>query len=58
MIENTGAAFAFFRKKLPKGGFLNLGYLLTLLFAQPYFTLMTLMGYLGVKARWKGKKVE
>ena len=57
MIENTIAAFAFFRKKLPKGGFLNLGYLCTLLFAQPYFTLMTLMGYCGVKASWKGKKL-
>jgi len=57
MIENTIAAFAFFRKKLPKGGFLNLGYLCTLLFAQPYFTLMTLMGYFGVRTSWKGKDV-
>jgi len=57
MIENTVAAFAFFRKKLPKGGFLNLGYLCTLLFAQPYFTLMTIMGYCGVKSKWKGRKL-
>jgi len=58
MIENTAAAFAFFRKKLPRGGPLNLGYLCTLLFAQPYFTLMTLMGYCGVKASWKGKRMR
>jgi len=57
MIENTIAAFAFFRRKLPPGGPLNLGYIATLLFAQPYFTLMTLMGYLGVRASWKGKKL-
>ncbi|MCL2192072.1 MAG: glycosyltransferase [Treponema sp.] len=57
MTENTIAAFAFFRKKLPKGGFLNLGYLCTLLFAQPYFTLMTIMGYCGVKSKWKGRKL-
>ena len=57
MLENTVATFAFFRGKLPKGGFLGLGYLLTLLFAQPYFALMTVMGYCGVKARWKGRKI-
>ncbi|MCL2600128.1 MAG: glycosyltransferase [Treponema sp.] len=54
MIQNTIVTFAFFRQKLPKGGFLNLGYLCTLLFAQPYFTLMTIMGYCGIRASWKG----
>ena len=57
MIQNTAAAFAFFGKSLPKGGPARLGYLPALLFAQAYFTLLTLMGYLGAKARWKGKKV-
>jgi cellulose synthase/poly-beta-1,6-N-acetylglucosamine synthase-like glycosyltransferase len=50
MIENTIAAFALFKTKLPKGGF---GYFLTLLFTPVYFTLMTLMGYLRIKPRWR-----
>jgi len=58
MIENTIAAFGLFRKKLPRGGPLNLGYALTLLFTPVYFTLMTLMGYCGIKTTWKGKQVK
>jgi cellulose synthase/poly-beta-1,6-N-acetylglucosamine synthase-like glycosyltransferase len=57
MIENTIAAFGLFRKKLPPGGPLNLGYALTLLFTPVYFTLMTLMGYCGIKITWKDKQV-
>jgi len=57
MIENTIAAFGLFRKKLPPGGTLNLGYALTLLFTPVYFTLMTLMGYCGIKTTWKGRQV-
>jgi cellulose synthase/poly-beta-1,6-N-acetylglucosamine synthase-like glycosyltransferase len=53
MIENTIGAFGLFRKKLPSGGPLNLGYVLTLLFTPVYFTLMTIMGYCGFKAKWK-----
>ena len=55
MLENTAAVFCLFRKKLPKGGFLNLGYLLALLFTPAYFVLMTIMGYCRVKTRWKEK---
>jgi cellulose synthase/poly-beta-1,6-N-acetylglucosamine synthase-like glycosyltransferase len=58
MIENTIAAFSLFRKKLPPGGPLNLGYFLTLLFTPVYFTLMTIMGYCGIKVQWKGKIVS
>jgi cellulose synthase/poly-beta-1,6-N-acetylglucosamine synthase-like glycosyltransferase len=57
MIENTIAAFGLFRKKLPPGGPLNLGYLLTLLFTPVYFTLMTIMGYCGIKTTWKDKVI-
>jgi cellulose synthase/poly-beta-1,6-N-acetylglucosamine synthase-like glycosyltransferase len=57
MIENTIAAFGLFRTKLPRGGPLNLGYALTLLFTPVYFTLMTLMGYCGIKTTWKNRKV-
>jgi len=54
MIENTIASFDLFHKKLPPGGPLNLGYLLTLIFTPFYFTLMTIMGYCRVKIKWKG----
>jgi cellulose synthase/poly-beta-1,6-N-acetylglucosamine synthase-like glycosyltransferase len=57
MIENTIAAFALFSKKLPSGGFLNLGYVFTLLFTPVYFTLMTIMGYCGIKTTWKNRQV-
>jgi len=57
MIENTTAAFGLFRVKLPKGGPLNLGYFLTLIFTPVYFTLMTIMGYCGIRVRWKDKLV-
>jgi hypothetical protein len=57
MIENTIGAFGLFRKKLPSGGPLNLGYFLTLLFTPVYFTLMTIMGYCRIKIQWKGKDV-
>jgi len=57
MIENTIAAFALFRKKLPGGGPLNLGYALALLFMPVYMTLMTIMGYCGIKVTWKGNRI-
>ena len=58
MIENTIASFAPFRKKLPPGGPLKAGYVLTLLFTPCYFTLMTIMGYCRIKVKWKGKNVD
>jgi len=57
MLENTIAAFGLFRKKLPPGGPLNMGYALTLLFTPVYFSLMTIMGYCRVKIKWKGKEI-
>jgi len=57
MIENTIAAFGLFRKKLPPGGPLNLGYILTFLFTPVYFSIMTIMGYCRVKIKWKGKEI-
>jgi cellulose synthase/poly-beta-1,6-N-acetylglucosamine synthase-like glycosyltransferase len=59
MIENTIAAFGLFRSKLPKGGpLLTLGYFAALLFTPVYFTLMTIMGYCGIKVTWKGDKIS
>jgi cellulose synthase/poly-beta-1,6-N-acetylglucosamine synthase-like glycosyltransferase len=58
MIENTVATFALFRKKLPKGGPLNLGYVICMLFTPVYFTLMTIMGYCGIKPKWKGEQMK
>ena len=58
MIENTIAAFGLFRAKLPGGGPLTaLGYGAALLFTPVYFTLMTIMGYCGVKVKWKGDHI-
>jgi len=57
MLENTIAAFGLFRKKLPRSGHLNLGYILTVLFTPVYFSLMTVMGYCRVKIKWKGREI-
>ena len=59
MVENTIAAFGLFRAKLPNGGILTkLGYFLALLFTPVYFTLMTLMGYAGIKTTWKNENIN
>jgi cellulose synthase/poly-beta-1,6-N-acetylglucosamine synthase-like glycosyltransferase len=58
MIENSIAIFGLFRKKLPPGGPLNLGYVLTALFTPIYFTLMTLMGYCRIKVKWKNQQIR
>jgi cellulose synthase/poly-beta-1,6-N-acetylglucosamine synthase-like glycosyltransferase len=58
MLENTIAAFGLFRKKLPAGGPLNLGYVVTLLFTPAYFALMTIMGYCGITVKWKGNIIN
>jgi len=58
MVENTVATFSLFRARLPTGGpLLELGYFLALLFTPVYFTLMTIMGYCGIKIKWKGKRI-
>jgi uncharacterized membrane protein (DUF485 family) len=54
MIFNTIANLKFFGVSLPKKRF---AYALTLLFTPVYFTFMTILGYLGIKPEWKGKKV-
>jgi cellulose synthase/poly-beta-1,6-N-acetylglucosamine synthase-like glycosyltransferase len=58
MIENHIAVFAFFGEKMPKGGIkTKIWYLLFILFMPAYLTLMTLMGYLGIKIKWKDSKL-
>jgi len=58
MIENTIGSFSAFRSRLPYGGpLVELGYLLALLFTPVYFTLMTIMGYCGIKIKWKGEQI-
>jgi cellulose synthase/poly-beta-1,6-N-acetylglucosamine synthase-like glycosyltransferase len=54
MLLNTIAGLGLFGVSLPKRKF---GYVLTLLFTPVYFTLMTLLGFLGIKPKWKGKQV-
>jgi len=56
MIFNTIANLVFFGVSLPRRNF-DFGYALTLLFTPVYFTLMTILGFLGVKPKWKGEKV-
>jgi cellulose synthase/poly-beta-1,6-N-acetylglucosamine synthase-like glycosyltransferase len=58
VLENTIASFGLFRKKLPPGGPLNLGYVLTFLFTPWYFALMTIMSYCRVKIKWKGREIS
>ncbi|MCL2008541.1 MAG: glycosyltransferase [Treponema sp.] len=54
MILNSISNFGFLYPSLPKR---KLGYVLPLLFTPVYFTFMTILGYLGIKPEWKGKKV-
>jgi len=56
MIFNTIANLGLFGVSLPRRNF-SFGYALTLLFTPVYFALMTILGFLGVKPNWKGKKV-
>ena len=56
MVFNTIANLCLFGVSLPRRSF-SFGYLLTLLFTPVYFTLMTLLGFLGIKPKWKGKKI-
>ena len=54
MIFNTIANLVFFGVSLPRRKF---AYILTLLFTPVYFTLMTILGFLGIKPKWKGKNI-
>ena len=56
MIINTIANLSLFGVSLPRRNF-SFGYALTLLFTPVYFALMTILGFLGVKPEWKGKKI-
>jgi cellulose synthase/poly-beta-1,6-N-acetylglucosamine synthase-like glycosyltransferase len=56
MIFNTIANLSLFGASLPRQRFC-FAYLLTLLFTPIYFTLMTVLGFLGFKPKWKGKQV-
>ncbi|GHU69597.1 hypothetical protein FACS189450_02750 [Spirochaetia bacterium] len=52
MIENTIGSLCIAKSSLPRRF-----WILELLFTPVYFTLMTLMGYLGIKVTWKGSRV-
>ena len=56
MIFNTIANLIFFGVSLPRRRFC-FGYLLTLLFMPVYMALNTIMGFLGIKPKWKGERV-
>ncbi|GHV90228.1 glycosyl transferase [Spirochaetia bacterium] len=54
MLENTAGALCIGKSSLPRPRFL---WIPELLFTPVYFTLMTLMGYLGIRTDWKGNKI-
>jgi len=56
MIFNTIANLGLFGVSLPVRNF-SFGYALTLLFTPVYFTFMTILGFLGVKPKWKGERL-
>ncbi|MCL2092568.1 MAG: glycosyltransferase [Treponema sp.] len=56
MTLSTVFCLVYFGSSLPRRRF-GPAYVLSLLFTPPYFSLMTFMGLLGYKPRWKGKEV-
>jgi cellulose synthase/poly-beta-1,6-N-acetylglucosamine synthase-like glycosyltransferase len=55
MIFNTAANLMFFGSFLPKG---KLAYAFVLFFTPAYFSLLTILGYLGFRPKWKGEKYK
>jgi cellulose synthase/poly-beta-1,6-N-acetylglucosamine synthase-like glycosyltransferase len=59
MTVNTIATVRLFGPALPRGGaFGGLGYLVQIVFTPSYFTFLTILGFCGVKADWKGTKYK
>jgi cellulose synthase/poly-beta-1,6-N-acetylglucosamine synthase-like glycosyltransferase len=54
MTMNTIAVLRLFGPALPKGG---AGYLAQIVFTPAYFTFLTILGFCGIKADWKGKHI-
>jgi cellulose synthase/poly-beta-1,6-N-acetylglucosamine synthase-like glycosyltransferase len=53
MAMNTVAVLSLFGPALPKGG---PAYLVQIVFTPAYFTFLTILGFCGIKADWKGKR--
>ncbi|MDR1410875.1 MAG: glycosyltransferase [Spirochaetaceae bacterium] len=53
MTMNTIATLRLFGPALPRGG---LGYVVQIVFTPAYFTFLTILGFCGVKADWKGRR--
>ncbi|GHU86899.1 hypothetical protein FACS189476_01220 [Spirochaetia bacterium] len=54
MLENTIGSLCIAKSSLPRPRFC---WIPELLFTPAYFTLMTLMGYVGIRTDWKGSRV-
>jgi cellulose synthase/poly-beta-1,6-N-acetylglucosamine synthase-like glycosyltransferase len=52
MTMNTIAILSLFGPALPRGG---VGYIVQIVFTPAYFTFLTILGFCGIKADWKGK---
>jgi cellulose synthase/poly-beta-1,6-N-acetylglucosamine synthase-like glycosyltransferase len=58
MVMNTAAMLSLFRPSLPRGGLLTvLRYIIQLVFTPIWMTLLTLLGFFGVKMNWKGSEI-
>jgi hypothetical protein len=54
MTLNTIAVLALLGASLPQKG---PAYSIQIVFTPIYFTFLTILGFLGIKAHWKGKEV-
>jgi hypothetical protein len=57
-MMTTAAMLRLFRPSLPKGGFPTLlWYIIQLFFTPLWMTILTLLGFFGVKTDWKGSEI-
>jgi hypothetical protein len=52
---DTLSALTIFRKGLPQAGF---AYVFQFLFTPIYFAFLTILGYMHIKPKWKGVKIN
>jgi cellulose synthase/poly-beta-1,6-N-acetylglucosamine synthase-like glycosyltransferase len=55
MTMDTAATLGLFGSSLPRKG---AAYVLQTVFTPVYFTFLTILGFCGIEAKWKGEKVE
>jgi cellulose synthase/poly-beta-1,6-N-acetylglucosamine synthase-like glycosyltransferase len=59
ILMTTAALLRLFRSSLPKGGLLTvLRYIIQLFFTPLWMTLLTLLGFLGIRMKWKDREIR